>query len=971
MTIKNPNYDVLMEKRIDDLNSMGYILKHKKSGARVVLLSNDDSNKVFNIGFKTPPYNDTGLPHILEHSVLCGSAKYPAKDPFVELCKGSLNTFLNAMTYPDKTVYPVASCNDVDFKNIVDVYMDAVFHPNIYNRKEIFCQEGWHYEMESADGPLTYNGVVYNEMKGAFSDPDDLLSSKTFRMLFPDNEYGNESGGDPDKIPTLTYEEFLEFHKKYYHPSNSYIYLYGDMDMEAYLAYLDEEYLCQYDAIEIPSAIKAQKAFEKPVDVTLEYAVTEEEEEEENAYLSYNTVVGTALDRNLYLAFQILDYALIGAPGAPVKKALIQAGLGKDVYSSYENSIYQPMFSIIAKNADEKRKDEFVATIRKVLGDIVSTGMDEKALLAGINHFEFKYREADFGPYPKGLMYGLQALDSWLYDDMAPFMHIEAGETFEFLKSQIHTGYFENLIQTYLIDNTHAAIITMVPKMNLTAIKEEAVRKELEAYKATLSKEECQQIVADTRHLKTYQEEPSTQEELMTIPMLERKDIGREPERLYIDEKELCGIKTIHSNLFTNKIAYLNLSFDCRCVPQELIPYEGLLRKVLGYVDTKEHEYGDLFHEIQMNCGGITSGPTTYTNDKNAKDYTMRYEFHAKVLYSKIDFVFDTILEMIQSTNFEDYNRIREILEESKSRMQSAIVGAGHYTIMNELMGQFSESIHFNNLASGLQFYQFICDLIEHFDEKKQEIAYSLTKLTRLIFDRNNLILGLTMDEEGYSIFADRFKHFVDALPAEPLAVCERHFAPHNEKIGYMTSAQVNYVGRCGNFMQDGFGYTGAFRILKTIFGYEYLWVNVRVKGGAYGCMSGFAKSGEAYLVSYRDPNIRQTNEIYEHAVDFIRNFTVSERDMTKYVIGTIGEMDTPLNPMAKGNRSFSAYMSKVTVDDLAKIRKEIIEATQDDIRKLYEPVQTMLSQNYFGVVGNAEQIKEQEALFDKIVNLL
>ncbi len=970
MSVNNPNYELLEERRIEDLNSNGLILKHIKSGARIVILSNDDDNKVFNIGFKTPPSNDCGLPHILEHSVLCGSKKYPAKDPFVELCKGSLNTFLNAMTYPDKTVYPVASCNDVDFKNIVDVYMDAVFNPNIYSRKEIFCQEGWHYELENEEGELKINGVVYNEMKGAFSDPDDYLSSLIFRTLFPDNEYGFESGGDPKKIPELSYQEFLDFHSKYYHPSNSYIYLYGNMDVESYLDYLDRDYLCNYEAKYIDSEIKEQKGFDAVRDVTQKYAVTQEEGVEDNAYLSYNLVIGNVLDDRLYLAMQVIDYALISAPGAVLKQALIDAGMGMEVYGSYENSVYQPFYSIVAKGANENRKQEFVDIIRNTLTDIAANGIDEKAFLAGINYYEFKYREADFGSYPKGLMYGLQALDSWLYDDMKPFMHIECNDNFKFLRDNVSTGYFENIIKKYLIDNTHAATITLIPEIDLTAKDDDRLREKLALYKETLTADERKLIVDNTKHLKQYQDEPSTQAELETIPMLKREDIGKESQPLYIDKRKASGVDVIFSNLFTNQIAYINMSFNCNKVPERLMKYVGLLRSILGVIDTENYKYADLFNEININSGGIVTGSNIYTNDKVLSEYQVRYEVKSKALYDKIDFVLDMMLEIIYKSKFNDYKRIKEILDEVKSRLQSRITGAGHVAAISEVMGQFSPSVYYSNLTTGIEYYRFVDDLVNHFDERREEIRASLEELTKLIFDRNNLLVNVTMDEAGYEIFEDKFSKFVSKLYNENLETCEREYTPNRRKIGYMTSSQVNYVARCGNYLKAGYEYTGAFKILKVIFGYDYLWVNIRVKGGAYGCMSGFYKNGDSYLVSYRDPNLKETNEVYENSVEYIRNFSVSDRDMTKYVIGTIGDMDMPMNPQAKGNRSFSAYLSDVTYEDIQKDRMEVINASANDIRNLWAPLKAVLEDGYFGVIGNAQNIADNKDMFDETENL-
>ena len=466
-------YELVESRKIKDIQSEGILLRHKKTGARVALLSNDDENKVFAVGFRTPPENSTGVPHIIEHSVLCGSKEFPVKDPFVELVKGSLNTFLNAMTYSDKTVYPVASCNDKDFQNLMHVYLDAVFYPNIYQEKKIFMQEGWHYEMEDLDSPLTYNGVVYNEMKGAFSSPDEVNDREMMNSLFPDTIYGVESGGDPKVIPELTYEQFLDFHRRYYHPSNSYIYLYGNMDMAEKLEWIDEHYLSKFDRLEIDSTIKMQKAFDKPVTIHKEYPIMEGESLDNNTYLSYNIVVGTALDKELCFAMQILENALGSASAAPLKLALIHKNIGTEVYTEYSNGIYQPIFSIVAKNANENQKDEFVATIEDELKRLVKEGIDKKSLLAGLNYYEFKYREADFGSYPKGLMYGIWMLESWLYNDNMPFDMLETVEVLKDLKAKIDTDYFEQLIEKYLIQNNHKSILVVSPKEGLTAKTEQ------------------------------------------------------------------------------------------------------------------------------------------------------------------------------------------------------------------------------------------------------------------------------------------------------------------------------------------------------------------------------------------------------------------------------------------------------------------------------------------------------------------
>mgnify|MGYP002588826132 FL=1 len=491
----NPNhlnaYEVLKEEDLQDIHSKGWLLKHKKTGARVMLIENSDENKVFNIAFRTPPKNSTGVAHILEHSVLCGSREFPLKDPFVELVKGSLNTFLNAMTYPDKTCYPVASCNDQDFQNLMHVYMDAVFYPNIYEHDEIFRQEGWSYNLESKEDALTYNGVVYNEMKGAFSSPDEVLEREIMNHLFPDTPYGCESGGDPKNIPDLSYENFLNFHRTFYHPSNSYIYLYGNMDMEEKLAFLDEHYLSGFDALDVDSQIREQGEFAACQDVTLEYPVAENEGEEDNTYLSYNMVTGNTLDSQRNMAFEVLDYALLSAPGAPLKQALLDAGIGKDIYGAYEDGILQPYFSVVAKGSNPDKKEEFVSIIRKVLTDIAENGIDKKAIEAGINYFEFRYREADFSSYPKGLMYSLDILGDWLYEEDHPFSQVQQLEVFEQLKKAVNEGYFEKLIRTYLLENPHGCVLTLVPKKGLAAQRE----KELEEKLAMI--EEAERIMGE------------------------------------------------------------------------------------------------------------------------------------------------------------------------------------------------------------------------------------------------------------------------------------------------------------------------------------------------------------------------------------------------------------------------------------------------------------------------------------------
>lgn len=961
-------YEVVKEKKIKELNGTGCILRHKKTGARIFIVACEDENKVFSIGFRTPPADSTGVAHILEHSVLCGSEKFPVKDPFVELVKGSLNTFLNAMTYPDKTVYPVASCNDKDFQNLMNVYMDAVFHPNIYKEPKIFMQEGWHYELENKDSDLIYNGVVYNEMKGAFSSPEEVLDRYTRKTLFPDNCYGHESGGDPVFIPDLTYEQFLDFHRKYYHPSNSYIYLYGNMDMAEKLKWLDEAYLSNYEYAPVDSEIQQQKPFKEPVREETFYSITEGESEDEATYLSVNTVVGTDLDPKLYVAFQILEYTLLDAPGAPLKQALIDAGIGQDILGGYESGILQPYFSVIAKNADKDQLGEFLAVVKGTLRKLADEGINKKSLKAGMNYYEFRYREADYGATPKGLMYGLQCMDSWLYGG-DPMMHLEYQPTFDELKKVVDEGYFEQLIRDYLLDNPFEAVITVSPKKNLTAMEDEKTARKLSEYKASLTPEEIDQLVEQTRALKEYQETPSPQEDLEKIPMLRREDIGKEPEALYWEEKECGGTKVIHHEMFTSGIGYLKVMFDTSAVPDEDLPYASFLKSVLGYVNTENYTYGDLTSEIHLNSGGVALSVGSYPDLRNPGQFKGFFTASVRVLYEKLDFGFSILAEILTRSILDDEKRLEEVLKETRSRARMKLEGSSHSAAVARATSYFSPNSSYNDRTGGIGYYEFLEKLEKEYPSHKKEIIEKLKEVIRELFTAENMLISYTADEEGFKYLPNALEKLKSALPSGNGITHPFSFCAENKNEGFQTASQVNYVARCGTF--NGVGpYTGALKILKVILSYDYLWINLRVKGGAYGCMSGFGRSGEGYLVSYRDPNLKETNEIYEGIVKYLENFQVEDRDMTKYVIGTISDMDVPYPPSTKGSRSLSAYLSGVNREMLKKERSEVLNATAEDIRKLAPLVAAVLNTGSLCAIGNEEKIQADKEMFGEVKNL-
>ena len=972
MTIHDlAEYEILDEHRVEDVQSDGFILRHKKSGARIAILSNNDDNKVFYIGFRNPPEDETGVPHIIEHTTLCGSKKFPVKDPFIELAKGSLNTFLNAMTYPDKTVYPVASCNDQDFKNLMDVYLDAVFNPNITKYEEIFKQEGWHYELTGKDDELKINGVVYNEMKGAYSSPDEVLSSQIYRSLFPDNTYSKDSGGNPEYIPKLTYEAYLDFYHKYYHPSNSYIYLYGDMDVVERLEWLDKEYLSLYDYKKVNSEINKQPAFDEIKNVEAQYSITMDDSQENKTYLSYNRVVGDTLDEMLYQAFDVLDYALVSSPGAPVKQALIDAGIGDDVYGSYDAGILQPVFSFVAKNANASQADEFESIIENTLKEVVKTGINKEALLAGINSSEFKFREADFGQFPKGLLFGLNCLDSWLFDDMKPFIHLECLGTFAKLRKAVDTDYFEKLIQEYLLDNTHGSSVTVKPKRGLGNEREEALAKELSDYKASLSDEEIKKLIEDTEHLKKYQEEPSSDEDLRKLPMLTRADMKKNAMPFSNIEDELLDVKVVRHDIESNGIDYISFLFDAGDFAQSELGYLGFFTNALGLVSTEKYSYTDLANATNIYTGGISTGTASHPDIKDRNNFVFKFEVKLKVLEKNLDKALELMEQMLLTSDFTDTKRLGELVAQIKARLQANLSSSGHLVAAMRSMSSFSRYALYQDELKGVAFYRSICRIEKELSESPKSVSDKLAAIAKKLFARNRMLISFTGNNEAYGNAKPSLEKVIAGFDKMSAIgnQAEVHF--NTAKEAFIDASQIQYVAKTGDFICEGYEYTGALRLLRIILSYDYLWINVRVKGGAYGCMNTFLRSGESYFVSYRDPNLSDTLDVYDRIPEYIKSFSPDERDMTKYIIGTFSALDTPMNPEAKGSRSLSAYLEGITYEQIQKERNEILNAQPEDIRRLADLVEAVLKKDSICVIGNENMIKESAGLFENVEKLI
>ena len=965
----NNNYKIILQEKLDTFDSHGTMYEHIKTKARICHLANDDDNKVFYIAFRTPPKDSTGVAHIIEHTVLCGSTKYPVKDPFIELAKGSLNTFLNAMTYPDKTVYPIASTNEKDFFNLMDVYLDAVFHPNIYKYREIFEQEGWHYELESEEDALTINGVVYNEMKGAFSSPDEVLGRQILNSLFPDTTYAIESGGDPKDIPSLTYEAYLDFHKKYYHPSNSYIYVYGDVDIEKVLEYLDKEYLSKYDYQEVDSSIALQKPFAEKRDIEIEYPISSEQDEEDSTYLAYSVCIGDVLDTTLYQAYSILDYALVTSPGAPVYQALIDAGICEDVESIFDFSLRQMYYSIIAKGANKSDKEAFEKIITETLEKIVKEGVIEKTLLAAINAEQFRILECDFGSFPKGLVIGLQMMDSWLYDSQKPFVQLHGFEELDKIKSRVNKCYFEGLIENTLLNNSHKSFIMMTPKKGLATEFDEQLAKKLKTYKESLSKDEILSIVQHTRELKEYQSTPSNKEDLEKIPLLARGDLNPNARKIDLEVVEESETTYLFHEVPTGGIHYLTMLFDVSEANEEELYYLALVERFIGLVNTQKYSFNDFSDEVNLHTGGVTTNLIVHPV-KDFDEYKLTFEVRCKFLKPEEQKLVEILEQMLLHSDFSDVKRLKELIVAEKSHIETSMHQRGNLLASIKVRSAFSKKAYLTDLISGLSFYRFLEKLENDFDDKSQEVISRINKTVSKLFTASRLIVSSTGDKECFEQAKRITKMLVPQLFHEDSFNGPFAFSDTQVKAAYKDASQIQYVAMGGSFLKAGQKYDPNLKILNTILGYDYFWNNVRVLGGAYGCNYLCDREGEMAFVSYRDPKLLETIEVFRNTSSYLKSFDVDERDMTKYIIGTIGSMDVPLTPLQRGRRGVNFYFAEVGFEQIQAERQSVINATAADIRALAPIVESVIAQDNIVVVGNEDKISQNSDVFTTIESL-
>lgn len=964
----NSNYKLIEKREIKELKGTGYYLEHIKSGAKIVVISNNDENKVFSIGFRTPPEDNSGTPHILEHSVLCGSKKYPVKEPFVELIKSTLATFINAFTFSDKTMYPVASKNEKDFLNLIDVYMDAVLNPNIYDEKEIFLQEGWHLEYNKEKNKFFYNGVVYNEMKGSYSSPDSILFSKIQTSLFPDNVYSFDSGGDPDYIPELTYEKFLNFHKQYYHPVNSYIFIYGDADYNSLLNYIDSNYLSKYEKIVINSKIEIQKPFEKEIEKSYSFPVLSEKELKENTYLSMNFVTGNTKNSIDFLGLNILEYILMETEASPLKKALIDAEIGKDVLGHYEIFIRQPFLSIIVKKSEIDKKEKFKSLIFKTLTDLVENRIEEKLIKSSINHFEFQLREADYSGFPAGLYYNVLTLSTWLYDD-EPWKPLEYEKVLNYIKNNYKKGYFENLISKYLINNTHRSLIILKPETGLLEKKNKEVEQKINNIISKLSKDEIDKILEENKKLKLRQTTPDKLENLEKLPLLNIKDIKKEPELIPLEIEEKENIKLLYNNIETKGISYFTLLFNLNSIPEDLLQYVKLFSSILGKIDTKKYNYMDLSNEINIITGDINFHINNFIDKNSLDNFTPVFGIKSKVLKENIEKSIDLVNEILTNSIFEDEKRIKTIISELKSRMEVSIMNAGHSFANTKVLSYISSAGKFNELVNGIEYYKFLKHLDTNFDSLKDEIIEKLKTIKKILINKNNLNIGFAGSIEDFNSFKDNLTHFT--FDTSSYQKGEWNFLKNEENEGFIIPGQVQYVAKGFDFVKEGYKYNGQLLVLKLIMDMDYLWNKVRVIGGAYGAFSILKRSGVLIMSSYRDPNLKKTLDAYNEAYNYLKELNLNEREFRKYVIGTIGKIEGVLTPSMKQDVSISRYFSNIKDEDLIKEKAEILNTSFNTIKKEIEFIKSIKNKGKYCTVGTKKKIEENKLLFKNIEQII
>lgn len=954
----------LIEKRfVKEVNAECLYFIHEKSGARLFKINADDDNKTFAIAFKTDPESNCGTPHIMEHSSLNGSKSFPVKSPYDVLSKGSLLTFINAYTGEDMTCFPVASKNNKDYFNLMHVYLDAVFQPNFKTDPRILKQEGWHYEMESADGPISYKGVVYNEMKGAYSDPTEELSYQISKNLFPDNGYRFSSGGYPKDIPKLTQEVFVKYHDKYYHPSNSYILLYGNADLSKELTFIDKEYLSRYSKTVPPQVFPIQKPFKEPKEVTSPYSVTEGADTKNQTYLSFSVVVGLNTDRALVMGLNTICDVLVNQEAAPIRLALQKAEIGRDV-RAFVDEKEQNVFTVMVQNANSGDKEEFKKIVLSELKKAAEKGIDKKAVEGILNRTEFSLREGNSSQ--KGINYAFKIIPGWFFAN-DPYLTLEYEKPLARVKTSLTGNYLEKMIETQLLDNPHSLLVALEPKPGYDKELNAQTESELNAYKSSLNENSRNLLVKETKELIAYQKREDTPEALAKVPLLERSDINPTAEWNQIDEKKVEDIPVLSYEAFTNNVIYTRLIFDMHVLPQELLPYASLLEEVLGNQNTSSYSYGDLDNQLNIHTGGFSAFINAYAENWDDNKLIPKFIISSKSMNTKTDKMFNLLSEIINKTKFDDVERLKTILIRYQSRIDAQIKGDGFSYAQTRAVSYFSNTGMFNEITSGIEYYRFISELTKNFDQKAEEIKSNLILTASLLFNRNNLYAFVVCGNNDYPSFEKSFGCFINSLPSKDVKLNTWNFKLENKNEGFQTSSKVQYVIKGYNLKKLGYEWNGKLKVLNQIISKDWLHNRIRVVGGAYGGFGSLDELGNLLFRSYRDPNLKETLDNYNATPEYIDKLDLNEKDMTRYIIGTIAAMDSPLTVLQKGSSAVSNYFNKIGKEKIQKIRDEVLSTNLNDIKAFNSMIKDILAKNAFCVYGNEDKISSQKELFGKI----
>ncbi|RXQ95836.1 peptidase [Ancylomarina salipaludis] len=963
---KYHGFTLVEKKFVEEVNANCLLFKHDKSGARLLKIAADDQNKLFNIAFKTTPQNDCGTPHIMEHSVLNGSKNFPVKSPFDILIKGSLNTYLNAMTGSDFTTYPVASMNDKDYFNLMHVYLDAVFNPNLRTDPKVLQQEGWHHELASKDEDVVYKGVVYNEMKGAFSNPGRELGYQINKILFPDNTYGVSSGGYPKAIPNLTQEAFVAFHEKYYHPGNSYILLYGNGDLDKELQFIDTEYLSNYNLSTEKIEIPLQKPFDKMKEAEKTYAISDGDSTKDKTFLNMSFVAGEGIDIALGLTFDVLADALVNHESAPLRLALQEAGIGRDV-SAYYNQTKQGVFDITVENANPEDKDRFKEIVLSTMKTVAEKGFDKTMIEGILNRMEFNMKEGNTPQ--KGMMYLFQSYQSWMFADN-PFLGLEFNKPLEEAKKALTTNILETTTSKYLVNNPHALLMVLKPEPGLQAKLTAETKAELKAFKDGLSDEEKEKLIEQTQELIAHQKREDTPEAIATIPMLELADINSDIEWFGIDKKNISDVEVLHHNTFTNNILYSNLYFDIRTLPQDLIPYAELLSSFLGKLNTENYTYGELDNALNIQTGGFNTYTTTFLENHSDDKIIPKFAVYTKATAEKAEKMFELANEIINHSKLNDKDRLKELLTRHQSRVDSDIKNNGLGYAMTRLRSYYSTYGAYSEETSGLDYYRFVTDLSENFEAKSDELIANLEKTAALLFTKENMIGSVTCDEKDFIAYTTGIKNLAGNLKQGSLSLNNWKFDFKKKNEGLKTASKVQYVVKGYDLKKLGYEYTGKMKVLNQVLSTDWLQKQIRVIGGAYGGFSGISNSGNVYFASYRDPNLSETINNYNKTPEYLEKFDADAKEMTRYIIGTISRMDGPMTASQRGNRAIQYYFEKTTPEELKAERAAVLSTTPEDIKEMKKMVEDILAQNAICVYGNEAKVNENAKLFGKVISL-